>query len=328
MNALLLTETDDGLHAAVTSVPDADLPDGDVLIDVAYSSLNYKDGLAVTGKGRIVRAPFPFVPGIDLAGTVAESESDHFRPGDAVILTGWGTGEDRWGGFATRARASAEHLVALPGGMSLKEAMIVGTAGFTAMLAVMALEEHGVTPDKGEVAVTGASGGAGSIAVALLSRLGYDAVASTGTASAHDYLGQLGAARIIGRDELGSGPEHPMEKGRWAGAIDAVGGPTLAALIAQTKRHGSIAAYGLAQSHELHTTVFPFILRGVNLLGIDSNTCEPERRLKAWQRLDDLLSSEDLEAMSETIGLSDVVDYSERITRGETRGRIVVDVNR
>lgn len=328
MNALLLTETDDGLHAAVTSVPDADLPDGDVLIDVAYSSLNYKDGLAVTGKGKIVRAPFPFVPGIDLAGTVAESGSDRFRPGDAVILTGWGTGEDRWGGFATRARASAEHLVALPGGMSLKEAMIVGTAGFTAMLAVMALEEHGVTPDKGEVAVTGASGGAGSIAVALLSRLGYDAVASTGTASAHDYLTKLGAARIIGRDELGSGPEHPMEKGRWAGAIDAVGGPTLAALIAQTKRHGSIAAYGLAQSHELHTTVFPFILRGVNLLGVDSNTCEPERRVAAWQRLDDLLSSEDLEAMSETIGLGDVIDYSERITRGETRGRIVVDVNR
>src|SRR5690606_16177395 len=190
------------------------------------------------------------------------------------------------------------------------------------------LEGPGVTPDKGEVAVTGAPGGAGSIAVALLSRLGYDAVASTGTASAHDYLRQLGAARIIGRDELGSGPEHPMEKGRWAGAIDAVGGPTLAALIAQTKRHGSIAAYGLAQSHELHTTVFPFILRGVNLLGIDSNTCEPERRLKAWQRLDDLLSSEDLEAMSETIGLSDVIEYSERITRGETRGRIVVDVNR
>lgn len=328
MNALLLTETDDGLRAALAPVADTDLPDGDVLIDVAYSSLNYKDGLAVTGKGKIVRAPFPFVPGIDLAGTVAESESDRFRPGDEVILTGWGTGEDRWGGFATRARASAEHLVPLPDGMSLKEAMIVGTAGFTAMLAVMALEEHGVKPESGEVVVTGASGGAGSIAVALLSRLGYDAVASTGTASAHDYLKGLGASRIIDRDELGSGPEHPMEKGRWAGAIDAVGGPTLASLIAQTRRHGSIAAYGLAQNHELHTTVFPFILRGVNLLGIDSNTCEPERRRAAWARLDDLLSSEDLEAMSETIGLGDVVEYGERITRGETQGRIVVDVNR
>ncbi len=328
MNALLLTETDGGLRATLESISDADLPDGDVLIDVAYSSLNYKDGLAVTGKGKIVRDDFPFVPGIDLAGTVAESASDRFRPGDAVILTGWGTGEDRWGGFATRARASAEHLVPLPDGMTLKEAMIVGTAGFTAMLAVMALEEHGVTPDEGEIAVTGASGGAGSIAVALLSRLGYDAVASTGTEAAHGYLKRLGAARIIGRDELGGGPEHPMEQGRWAGAIDAVGGPTLATLIAQTKRHGSIAAYGLAQSHELHTTVFPFILRGVNLLGIDSNTCPPERRLAAWARLDDLLSSEDLEAMSETIGLEDVIDYSERITRGETQGRVVVDVNR
>ena len=328
MNALLLTETDDGLRATLESVPDADLPDGDVLIDVAYSSLNYKDGLAVTGKGKIVRAPFPFVPGIDLAGTVAESESDRFRPGDAVILTGWGTGEDRWGGFATRARASAEHLVPLPDGMTLKEAMVVGTAGFTAMLAVMALEEHDVRPDSGEVVVTGASGGAGSIAVALLGRLGYDAVASTGTEAAHDYLKRLGAARIIGRDELGDGPQHPMEQGRWAGAVDAVGGPTLAALIAQTKRHGSIAAYGLAQSHELHTTVFPFILRGVNLLGIDSNTCPPERRAEAWARLDDLLSSDDLEAMAETIGLGDVIAYSERITRGETQGRVVVDVNR
>ena len=328
MNALLLTETDDGLRATLESVPDADLPDGDVMIDVAYSSLNYKDGLAVTGRGKIVRAPFPFVPGIDLAGTVAESESDRFEPGDEVILTGWGTGEDRWGGFATRARASAEHLVPLPDGMTLKEAMVVGTAGFTAMLAVMALEEHDVRPESGEVVVTGASGGAGSIAIALLSRLGYDAVASTGTEAAHDYLKRLGAARIIGRDELGDGPQHPMEQGRWAGAVDAVGGPTLAALIAQTKRHGSIAAYGLAQSHELHTTVFPFILRGVNLLGIDSNTCPPERRVKAWARLDDLLSSDDLEAMSETIGLGDVVAYSERITRGETQGRIVVDVNR
>lgn len=335
MKALLLTQNDDGLHAALETVDEADLPDGDVLIDVTYSSLNYKDGLAVTGKGKIVRGDFPFVPGIDLAGTVVAAEGDRFAPGDAVILTGWGTGEDRWGGFAQRARASAEHLVALPDGLSLKDAMVIGTAGFTAMLAVMALEEHGVAPESGEVVVTGASGGAGSMAVAILHRLGYTVVASTGTAAAGDYLAGLGANRIIGRDELGGGPEHPMEKARWAGAIDGVGGPTLAALIAQTERHGSVAAYGLAQSHELNTTVFPFILRGVNLLGIDSNTCPPERRCAAWQRLADVLTHDDpsagsgqaLAAMQETIGLSDVIAYSEKITRGETQGRIVVDVN-
>jgi acrylyl-CoA reductase (NADPH) len=327
MKALLLTQSDSGVDAAITSVDESDLPEGDVLIDVAYSSLNYKDGLAVTGKGKIVRGDFPFVPGIDLAGTVAESSSDRFGPGDEVILTGWGTGEDRWGGFAERARASADHLVALPSGMTLKEAMIVGTAGFTAMLSVMALEEHGVTPDRGEVVVTGASGGAGSMAIAILGALGYDAVASTGTESAHDYLRALGAARIVGRDEFGSGPKRPMEKARWAGAIDAVGGPTLAALIAQTERHGSVASYGLAQSHELNTTVFPFILRGVNLLGIDSNTCPTERRIQAWQRLDDVLSSSTLDAIQQTIGLEDVIDFSEKITRGETQGRIVVDVN-
>jgi acrylyl-CoA reductase (NADPH) len=327
MKALLLTQSDDGLHAATQPVDEADLPEGDVLIDVAYSSLNYKDGLAVTGKGKIVRGAYPFVPGIDLAGTVAESASERFSVGDEVILTGWGTGEDRWGGFAERARASAEHLVALPEGMTLKEAMTIGTAGFTAMLAVMALEEHDVTPEKGEVVVTGASGGAGSMAIAILGALGYDAVASTGTESAHDYLRSLGATRIIGRDELGDGPARPMEAGRWAGAIDAVGGPTLAALIAQTERHGSIASYGLAQSHELHTTVFPFILRGINLLGIDSNTCPPERRIEAWRRLDTVLSSDVLSAVQQTIRLDEVIDYGEKITRGETQGRIVVDVN-
>ena len=327
MKALLLTHSDDGIHAGIETVSESDLPAGDVLIDVAYSSLNYKDGLAVTGKGKIVRGDFPFVPGIDLAGTVAKSESEQFQPGDEVILTGWGTGEDRWGGFAEFARASSEHIVPVPVGMSAKEAMIVGTAGFTAMLAVMALEEHGVTPDEGEVVVTGASGGAGSMAVALLSRLGYDAVASTGTEAAHDYLRSLGAKRVIGRDELSEGPTHPMEKARWAGAVDAVGGPTLAALIAQTQRHGSVASYGLAQSHELNTTVFPFILRGVNLLGIDSNTCPTDRRVAAWQRLADVLTASDLEAMGQTITLDEVVEFSERITRGETQGRIVVDVN-
>lgn len=325
--ALLLRRDDQNLQAALEEIDEADLPEGDVLIDVAYSSLNYKDGLAVTGKGAIVRAPYPFVPGVDLAGTVLESASERFKPGDEVVLTGWGTGEDRWGGFAQRARAHADHLVRLPEGLTPYEAMTIGTAGFTAMLAVMALEEHDVTPDRGEVVVTGASGGAGSMAVALLSRLGYEVVASTGTPSAHDYLRQLGARRIVGREDFENGPARPMESGQWAGAVDAVGGPTLAALIAQTKRHGSVAAYGLAQSHELHTTVFPFILRGVNLLGIDSNTCPPPRRERAWKRLTEILTDEDLAAMGETIGLGDVIEYSEKITNGTTVGRIVVDVN-
>jgi len=326
--ALLLHDPRDP-RPEVASLPDADLPAGDVLVDVAYSSLNYKDGLAVTGRGKIVRGDFPFVPGIDLAGTVMDDASGTFAPGEGVILTGWGTGEDRWGGFAERARAHPEHLVPLPEGLSLRQAMTVGTAGLTAMLAVMALEEHDVTPNKGEVVVTGASGGAGSMAVALLARLGYVTVASTGNADAHAYLVRLGAARCMGRDELGKGPERPMERARWAGAIDAVGGPTLAALLAQTDTHGSVAAFGLAQSHELHTTVFPFILRGVNLLGIDSNTCPPERRERAWARLRELLTDGDLEQMrSAEIGLEEVQAWSDRITRGDTQGRVVVDPNR
>jgi acrylyl-CoA reductase (NADPH) len=326
--ALLLHDARDP-RPEVASLPETDLPEGDVLLDVAYSSLNYKDGLAVTGRGKIVRGAFPFVPGIDLAGTVAEDASGTFRPGEGVILTGWGTGEDRWGGFAQKARAHPDHLVRLPEALSPRQAMVLGTAGFTAMLAVMALEEHDVTPDHGEVVVTGASGGAGSVAVALLARLGYRAVASTGKEEAHDYLVGLGAARCIGRDELGGGPERPMERARWAGAVDAVGGPTLAALLAQTQTHGSVAAFGLAQSHELHTTVFPFILRGVNLLGIDSNTCPPERRERAWARLRELLTDADFERLHHaTIGLGELPAWSDRITRGETRGRVVVDVSR
>src|SRR5690606_38055092 len=255
--ALVLHREDGAVRPALEEVDESRLPEGDVLIDVAYSSLNYKDGLAVTDRGKIVRADYPFVPGIDLAGTVAESASPDFRPGDGVILTGWGTGEDRWGGFAERARARAEHLVRLPDGMSPKEAMLVGTAGFTAMLSVMALEEMGVAPEAGDVVVTGASGGVGSTAVALLARAGYRVVASTGTASAHDYLEELGAAEVIGREVLGAGPRRPLDTGRWAGAVDAVGGDTLAAILSQTKRHGCVAACGLAGSHALNTTVFP-----------------------------------------------------------------------
>jgi acrylyl-CoA reductase (NADPH) len=324
--ALLLDRAGDGVRPEVTALDESQLPAGDVLIDVRFSSLNYKDGLAVTDRGKIIRGEFPFVPGIDLAGVVMEDASRAFASGDAVVLTGWGTGEDRWGGFAQRARAASEHLVRLPESMGLHDAMVVGTAGFTAMLAVMALEEHDVRPGRGEVVVTGASGGAGSVAVALLAALGYEVVASTGSESAHGFLRALGASRIIHRDELGGGPSRPMERGRWAGAVDAVGGSTLASLIAQTATHGSIASLGMAQSHELHTTVFPFILRGINLLGIDSNTCEPPRRRRAWDRLAELLTSDLLDRLhTSTVPLEDVPEWADRITRGETHGRVVVD---
>lgn len=324
--ALLLHREADAVRAEVAVLEEERLPAGTVLVDVAYSSLNYKDGLAITGRGKVVRGEYPFVPGIDLAGRVVEDATGTFAPGDAVVLTGWGLGEAYWGGFAERARVRAEHLVRLPDGLSLEQAMVIGTAGFTAMLAVMALEDHGVAPEGGEVVVTGASGGAGSVAVALLGRLGYAVVASTGTEAAHDYLRSLGAARIIDRDELGRGPQRPLEAARWAGAIDSVGGPTLSAILAQLRTHGSVAAYGNAQSHELHTTVFPFILRGVNLLGIDSNTCPMPRREAAWQRLAGLLSDDLLGTLHrETITLERLPDFAERITRGETLGRIVVD---
>jgi acrylyl-CoA reductase (NADPH) len=326
VRALLIHRDSEGVRPEVTDVEGRLLPPGEVLIDIAFSSLNYKDGLAITGRGKVIRGEYPFVPGIDLAGTVVTDESGTFTTGDAVILTGWGMGEERWGGFAEKARAAAAHLVGLPEGLSLEHAMTIGTAGFTAMLAVMALEDHGVTPDKGEVVVTGASGGAGSVAVALLCRLGYEVVASTGSEAAHDYLRSLGARRIIHRDELGGGPQRPLEAGKWAGAVDSVGGPTLAAVIAQLKTHGSVAAYGNAQSAELHTTVFPFILRGVNLLGIDSNTCPRPRREQAWRRLAELLRADDLSLLHQkTITLEALPEFADRITRGETRGRIVVD---
>lgn len=327
--ALLLHAADGSPRPEVVSVSEDRLPEAEVLVDVAFSSLNYKDALAVTGRGKIVRGAFPFVPGIDLAGTVAASDAPGFAPGDAVVLTGWGTGEERWGGFAQRARAHAEHLLRLPEGLSPEQAMVIGTAGFTAMLAVMALEEHGLEPGAGEVAVTGASGGAGSLAVALLARLGHEVVAVTGKPEAEVDLRTLGAARVIDRAELAGGPRRPLERARWAAAVDAVGGDTLASLIAQTRTHGSVAAFGMAQSPELRTSVFPFILRGVNLLGIDSNTCPMPRREVAWRRLRQILSDEDLARLhTATIALEEVPAWSERLTRGEARGRVVVDPNR
>lgn len=300
------------------------LPDGDVTIRVAYSSLNYKDGLAVTGKGKIIRGAFPFVPGIDLAGTVETSDSPDFSPGDAVILTGWGTGETRWGGFATHARASSKHLVRLPDGLSLFEAMVLGTAGFTAMLAVLALDHAGFPDAAGDVLVTGASGGVGSLAVHLLARAGHRVVASSGKDPA--YLERLGAADVIGRDVLGAGTHRPLEAGRWRGAVDTVGGATLAAVLASMQTRASVAACGNTQSPELVTTVFPFILRGVNLLGIDSNTCPAPLRQQAWQALADRVDRDVLTSLATTIGLDDVPRWAETITNGQVQGRVVVNV--
>jgi acrylyl-CoA reductase (NADPH) len=302
------------------------LPAGDVLIDVSHSAINYKDGLAITGKGKIIRGEFPFVPGIDLVGTVAEDATGRFEAGDGVILTGWGTGESRWGGLAERARASADHLVALPAGMSAEDAMHAGTAGVTAAIAVAALHRLGVRPGSGAICVTGASGGVGSFAVALLARAGYEVHAATGSPASHDYLRRLGASAIVDRAEL-EAPAPALGSARWAGAIDAVGGATLAHLIATTSRHGVVAACGNAGGAELHTTVYPFILRGVVLFGVDSNTADAAEREAVWTALADASAAGAFESIERTvIGLEDVIEWADRITRGATRGRVVVEL--
>lgn len=325
IRALRLHDDGSEITPRIDEIDRSDLPDFGMEIDVSYSSINYKDALAVMNRGKIIRGSYPFVPGIDLAGTVVHCDDDAFEQGEEVIVTGWGIGENTWGGYAQAARVRPEWAVRRPEGLSAAHAMAIGTAGFTAMLSVLTLEEHQVLPETGPVVVTGASGGAGSFAVALLAAAGYEVVASTGSEDAHDYLRELGAAEIIDRHELSDGPEHPMEKGRWAGAVDAVGGKTLATLIAQTQRHGSIASYGLAGGAELHTTVFPFILRGVNLLGIDSNTCPVARRRRAWQRLTSDLDGSVIDRIVEAeIALEEVPEYSERVLSGATRGRLVV----
>lgn len=324
--ALLLEMENDELRASVKELEPAALPAGEVLIRVAYSSLNYKDGLAVTGAAKVVRS-FPMVPGIDLAGTVEESSLPEYKPGDSVVLTGWGIGESHWGGFAQLARAKAGWLVPLPAGLSLKQAMGIGTAGFTAMLCVMALENHGLTPAAGEVVVTGATGGVGSLAAAILANLGYRVVASTGRAEAHDYLKSLGVAEIIGREVLGTPSKRPMESARWAGAVDSVGGDTLSTLIKQMAPRASVAACGNTGGIGLNTTVLPFILRGVNLLGIDSVMCPPDVRREAWQRLARDLPLAALEQAIQVVPLADVVSLSEQIIKGQVRGRTVIDVN-
>ncbi|WP_110111806.1 MDR family oxidoreductase [Bacillus sp. CGMCC 1.16541] len=300
-----------------------ELPEGEVLVKVHYSAVNYKDGLAVTGKGKIVRE-FPFVPGVDFSGVVEESNSASYKPGDKVILTGWGVGERYWGGYAQYARVKADWLVPLPDGLSLKDAMIIGTAGFTAALSIVALEEQGVKTGE-DVLVTGATGGVGSFAVYLLAKLGYKVIASTGKESSHDYLRQLGASDIIDRALL-SEKGKPLDAQKWGAAIDTVGSQTLANVLSQTKYEGTVAACGLAAGNDLPATVFPFILRGVKLIGIESVMVPYEKRVKAWKQLAQSVDAPALESMVTEITLTDVPEYAERITNGEIQGRTIVNV--
>ncbi len=324
--AVLIEKDEAGYRAGVTEVDDAALPDGDVTVRVAYSTLNYKDGLAITGKGPVVRK-FPMVPGIDLAGTVDASTHAGIAVGDKVVLNGWGVGEGHWGGLAQRARLKGDWLVPLPAAFTPRQAMAIGTAGYTAMLCVMALERHGVTPANGEVLVTGANGGVGSVAVALLAKLGYTVVASTGRPQEADYLKALGAAEIIDRAQL-SAPGKPLAKERWAGAVDTVGSHTLANVCASMKYRGAVAACGLAQGMDFPSSVAPFILRGVTLAGVDSVMAPRAERLEAWRRLAQDLDVARLELMTHEIGLGETVATAAALLEGKVRGRVVVDVNR
>lgn len=325
-NAIVIEKDEQGQRTAVQALDEAQLPPGNVTVAVAYSTLNYKDGLAITGQGPVVRS-FPMVPGIDLVGTVQSSQHADFKPGDAVLLNGWGVGEGHWGGLAQQARLDGDWLIPLPKGFTPAEAMAIGTAGYTAMLCVIALERHGVTPDKGEVLVTGANGGVGSFAIALLAKLGYKVVASTGRSSEHDYLKRLGASEVIDRASL-SAPGKPLGKERWAGAVDSVGSHTLANVCASTRYHGAVAACGLAQGMDFPGSVAPFILRGVALLGIDSVKRPKADRIEAWDRLARDLDRELLPLISREIGLSEAVEVASQLLAGTVRGRVVVDVNR
>ena len=323
--ALLLEKNEDGVTSRIAEIEDSALPDGDVLIDVSHSTLNYKDGLVLNGLGGLVR-DYPHVPGVDLAGQVAESSHPDYEAGDAVVSTGWHVGERHWGGYAEKARLRGDWLVKLPEGLSARQAMAIGTAGFTSMLAVMALEEHGATPDGGPILVTGGAGGVGSVAIAILAKLGYEVTASTGRASSHDYLKDLGASEIIERSLLSDGPGRPLDKATWAGCIDAVGSTTLATAISQMKHGGAIAAVGLAGGNDLNTTVIPFLLRGVKLLGIDSVLCPKPRREAAWQRLASDLPLDKLEAMISTARLEELPGLGSDILKGQVKGRVVVEL--
>jgi acrylyl-CoA reductase (NADPH) len=323
--ALVLHDSDGKVGAKIERLPETALPDGEVTVDVEYSTLNYKDGLILNGLGRLVRK-YPHVPGVDFAGRVSVSTSPEYKPGEAVLLTGWRVGEVQWGGFAEKARVKASQLVRLPPGLTTRRAMAVGTAGFTAMLAVMALEEHGLKPGAGEVLVTGAGGGVGSVAIAVLAKLGHAVIASTGRPETHDYLKSLGATGFVDRASLAQAPTRPLDSERWAGAIDAVGSTTLATVLTQLKYNASVAACGLAGGSDLPASVLPFLLRGVNLLGMDSVMCPKPRREAAWARIVRDLPMEKLDAMTSVVPLGDLPDLADKILKGATRGRVVVDV--
>ena len=325
-SAILIAKGEAGQTVELTQVDEAQLPEGDVTIAVDYSTLNYKDGLAITGKSPVVRK-FPMAPGIDLAGTVIESSSPEWKTGDKVVLNGWGVGENHWGGLAQKARLKGEWLVPLPKEFTPRQAMAIGTAGYTAALCVDALLKFGVKPEQGEVLVTGATGGVGSVAVALLTKAGFNVAAATGKSSEGDYLKALGAQTIIDRNEL-SAPGKPMQKERWAAVVDSVGSHTLANACAQTKYGGAVAACGLAQGMDFTASVAPFILRGVSLLGIDSVMAPPARRVEAWKRLARDLDAKALETIATEITLAQAPAKAAELLEGKVRGRIVVDVNK
>ena len=322
---ILIEKDDQGYRSTVKSIDESILPEGDVTVNVSHSTLNYKDALAITGKGPVVRS-FPMIPGIDLVGTVEQSNSDKFKVGDSVLLNGFGVGETHCGGLAQKARLKSEWLIPLPKAFSPRQAMAIGTAGYTAMLCVMALEKNGITPDKGDILVTGANGGVGSFSIAILAKLGYKVVASTGRLEESDYLKKLGAAEIIDRNTL-SEPGRPLGKERWAGAIDSAGSHTLANVCASTQYGGVVAACGLAQGMDLPATVAPFILRGVTLAGIDSVMRPLEDRIEAWKRLALILDPQVLEDISTNISLSDVVTVANDLIAGKVRGRVVVEIS-
>ena len=322
---ILIEKDESGYRAAIKEIDEPRLPEGNVTVRVSHSTLNYKDGLAITGKGPVVRK-FPMVPGIDLAGTVEESSHPEYKAGARVLLNGWGVGETHWGGLAQKARLNGDWLIPLPATFSPQQAMAIGTAGYTAMLCVLALERHGVKPTDGEILVTGAAGGVGSVALAILSKLGYSAVAVTGRPQDSDYLKSLGAVEVIERSQFSS-PGKPLGKERWAGAFDVVGSRVLANVCATTKYRGVVTACGLAAGMDFPASVAPFILRGITLVGIDSVMCPRVDRLHAWQRLGSDLDVAKLEGISRVVGLSEVIPLASSLLRGEIRGRVIVDVN-
>lgn len=326
MRALLVEKDEDGkTSASVENIDEARLPEGDVTVSVEYSTVNYKDGLCIGPGGGLVRN-YPHVPGIDFAGVVESSDDDRYSAGDRVVLTGWRVGEVHWGGYAEKARVKADWLVPLPEGLTTRAAMAVGTAGFTSMLAVMALEDHGMTPDQGEVLVTGAAGGVGSVATAILANLGYEVAGVTGRPETEAYLKELGASRVVPREELAETVKRPLEAETWAGCVDAVGGPMLARVLGQMKYGSSVAAVGLAGGAGLPATVIPFLLRGVNLLGIDSVMQPYENRVRAWERIATDLPMEKLEAMIQPAKLEDLPRLGADILKGQVQGRVLVDV--